>query len=62
MFKNLARVRLSRRIAMTLLGAGAALSITTSAGAQPPSEPLKIGFVYVTPIGDAGWRSVCTGF
>ena len=55
MFKNLARVRLSRRIAMSLLGAGAALSTTTSASAQTPPEPLKIGFVYVTPIGDAGW-------
>ena len=51
MFKNLARVRLSRRIAMTLLAAGAAFA----ANAQTASEPLRIGFVYVTPIGDAGW-------
>ena len=32
--------------------AGAALAFTTAATAQ---EPLKIGFVYVSPIGDAGW-------
>ena len=32
--------------------AGAALAIVATASAQ---EPLKIGFVYVSPIGDAGW-------
>jgi basic membrane protein A and related proteins len=34
------------------LAAGAALGLAAAAGAQ---EPLKIGFVYVSPIGDAGW-------
>ncbi len=51
MFKNLARVRLPRRIAISLLAAAA----VAGARAQTPAEPLKIGFVYVTPIGDAGW-------
>ena len=32
--------------------AGAALAF---AAAAPAQEPLKIGFVYVSPIGDAGW-------
>src|SRR3954453_16606797 len=32
--------------------AGAALAFAAAASAQ---EPLKIGFVYVSPIGDAGW-------
>ena len=54
MFKNLARVRLSRRIAMIWLAAGMAFA-TTAPRAQTAPEPLKIGFVYVTPIGDAGW-------
>src|SRR5689334_407869 len=31
---------------------GAALALGSAASAQ---EPLKIGFVYVSPIGDAGW-------
>ncbi len=55
MFKNLARVRLPRRIAMTWLAAALALAATTSGAQTTPPEPLKIGFVYVTPIGDAGW-------
>src|SRR5437764_7563195 len=32
--------------------AGAALAIVATASAQ---EPLKVGFVYVSPVGDAGW-------
>jgi len=34
------------------VGLFAALALASAAGAQ---EPLKIGFVYVSPIGDAGW-------
>ena len=49
MFKNLARGSLSGLLAMT------ACVAFTSAGAQPVTEPLKVGFVYVTPIGEAGW-------
>ena len=37
----------------------AALGFALPAAAQAPAakaaEPLKIGFVYVSPIGDAGW-------
>jgi len=40
----------SRILAGTL--AGAALAVAGIAGAQ---EPLKIAFVYVSPVGDAGW-------
>ena len=49
MFKNLARGSLSGLLAMT------ACVAFTSAAAQPVTEPLKVGFVYVTPIGEAGW-------
>jgi basic membrane protein A len=47
MFKNLIA-------AMTLAAAPctAAFAQTTS---PPPKDPLKIGFVYVSPIGEAGW-------
>ncbi len=38
-------------VAATLLGA-AMLAPATSPGAE---DPLKVGFVYVSPIGDAGW-------
>ncbi len=45
----------TRRMTLALLAAGAAAMIAP-AGAQPKAgEPLKIGFVYVSPIGDAGW-------
>jgi simple sugar transport system substrate-binding protein len=37
----------------TALGAAAALAFGGAAAAQ--QQPLKIGFVYVSPIGDAGW-------
>lgn len=48
-------IRLSRR--MTLAAAAAcAVALALPAVAQPKAgEPLKIGFVYVSPIGDAGW-------
>ena len=49
---------LSRRQALlvaTVLAAGA-LSVPRPAAAQTKADaPLKIGFVYVSPIGDAGW-------
>lgn len=49
---------LSRRQALlvaTVLAAGA-LSVPLPAAAQAKADaPLKIGFVYVSPIGDAGW-------
>jgi simple sugar transport system substrate-binding protein len=35
-----------------LLGAAAALAL---AGAAVAQQPLKIAFVYVSPVGDAGW-------
>ena len=35
-----------------LIGAAAALAL---AGAAVAQQPLKIGFVYVSPVGDAGW-------
>ncbi len=47
MFKNLARASVS----FTLAAITAAFAPTIHA--QPP--PLKIGFVYVSPIGEAGW-------
>jgi len=46
---------MNRRTTLRILAAtvaGTALGLTASAGAQ---EPLKIGFVYVSPVGDAGW-------
>ena len=46
-------IRLSR--CMTILTAAAcAIALGPQAAAQT-KEPLKIGFVYVSPIGDAGW-------
>lgn len=62
MSKNLTGGRLSatsaltgpmRRIAAWLIGA--CLLHLAPAGAQPAAPPLKVGFVYVSPIGDAGW-------
>ena len=44
--------RMTRLLAA--LAAGGTLSVGTS-GAVLAQEPLKIGFVYVSPIGDAGW-------
>ncbi|MBQ1761559.1 MAG: BMP family ABC transporter substrate-binding protein, partial [Aquincola sp.] len=61
MFKNLARAFLrpaqrARRASSLLIAAAACgLLAATGATAQPATAPLKIGFVYVTPIGSAGW-------
>ncbi len=47
--------RITRRTMLALLAAGA-VAIAVPASAQTKAgEPLKIGFVYVSPIGDAGW-------
>jgi len=47
----------SRRTALATIVAGAlATAVALPAAAQSKAgEPLKIGFVYVSPIGDAGW-------
>ncbi len=64
MFKNLARVSVSVSLKAGLLSAMLALAATSShaqAGptAAPPGPhakpPLKVAFVYVSPIGEAGW-------
>jgi simple sugar transport system substrate-binding protein len=44
MFKNLARASVATLVAITALGAAAQVK-----------PPLKVAFVYVSPIGDAGW-------
>ena len=50
MLKNLARVSVATLVAMI-----AALAAPTPSQAQTTKAPLKIGFVYVSPIGEAGW-------
>ena len=48
-------IRSPRTLLLALLSA-VALAATSPGFAQPKSsEPLKVGFVYVSPIGDAGW-------
>ena len=37
------------------LAAVAVTALMMSAGGQAQSEPLKVGFIYVGPIGDHGW-------
>ena len=46
-------IRLARRLSLAAMAA-CAMTLAAPAAAQP-KEPLKIGFVYVSPIGDAGW-------
>ena len=47
--------RITRRMTLAAVAACAA-ALALPAAAQPKAgEPLKIGFVYVSPIGDAGW-------
>ena len=59
MFKNLARASVSVSANMRRLAAMLAVVATTTAPAQtpqaPPKPPLKVAFVYVSPIGEAGW-------
>jgi basic membrane protein A and related proteins len=47
------KTRMLRGLAGALFGA-ATLALAGAAGA-PGAEPLKVAFVYVSPIGDAGW-------
>src|SRR5262245_62261190 len=45
-----------RRMTLAAMTACAiALALPSAAQAPKAGEPLKIGFVYVSPIGDAGW-------
>jgi basic membrane protein A len=53
MFKNLARASVSISLAAML--ALAAAAPTAHASTPPPKPPLKVAFVYVSPIGEAGW-------
>jgi basic membrane protein A and related proteins len=47
--------RTTRRITLALLAAGAVAMIAPASAQPKAGDPLKIGFVYVSPIGDAGW-------
>src|SRR5262245_24379619 len=48
--------RIHRRMTLAAMTACAiVLALPTAAQAPKAGEPLKIGFVYVSPIGDAGW-------
>ena len=38
-----------------MLAAAAALPALAQTPKEPPKEPLKVGFVYVSPVGNAGW-------
>ncbi|MEZ5649265.1 MAG: BMP family ABC transporter substrate-binding protein [Burkholderiaceae bacterium] len=49
---NQSKIHQGRRIA---LAAGAALACAIAAPSWAADGPLNIGFVYVSPIGDAGW-------
>jgi basic membrane protein A len=59
MFKNLARASVSVSWTQMLLAAMIAVSAPNAraqgAPAAPPKPPLKVAFVYVSPIGEAGW-------
>lgn len=47
-------VRITRRTLGALLAAGVGLS-TLGAPAHAADDPLKVGFIYVGPVGDFGW-------
>ncbi len=47
--------RISRRKVLAALTAGAATAALPAIAQPKAAGPLKIGFVYVSPIGDAGW-------
>ncbi|MDE2297624.1 MAG: BMP family ABC transporter substrate-binding protein [Burkholderiales bacterium] len=58
MFKNLVRASLCASLITGLLGATLAVAATSPpphAAAPAPKPPLRVAFVYVSPIGDAGW-------
>ena len=44
-----------KRIGTMLFGLVAAAALGAAAPAQAQQQPLKVGFVYVSPVGDAGW-------
>ncbi|MDP1831833.1 MAG: BMP family ABC transporter substrate-binding protein [Geothrix sp.] len=44
-----------RKLALATLGGAALLASTPLMGAPPAAAPIKIGYVYVSPVGDAGW-------
>ena len=46
-------IRMTR--SMTFLAIAACAVLFAAPAAAQPKEPLKVGFVYVSPIGDAGW-------
>ncbi len=48
---------MKRRSLVLAATASVLAALALPAPAQAPSQPLKIGFVYVSPIGDAGWTS-----
>ena len=52
MFKNLARASVSTLAAILALATPA---LHAQAPSAPPKPPLKVAFVYVSPIGEAGW-------
>ena len=54
MFKNLARASVLSSHLRLLAAMIAALAAPTPSDAQP-TPPLKVAFVYVSPIGEAGW-------
>ena len=37
------------------LGVATALAMTVAVGAASAQEKLKVGFIYVGPVGDHGW-------
>ncbi len=49
------RNRIPRTLARLGAAAGLAVAIAGAGTAGLAQEPLKVGFVYVSPIGDAGW-------
>ena len=58
MFKNLARASVSVSLNMGLLAAMLALAapiLRAQPASAPLKPPLKVAFVYVSPIGEAGW-------
>jgi len=47
---------LTRRL-FAVAGLGVAAVLVAACGKQKKPDPVKIGFVYVSPIGEAGWTS-----
>ncbi|MEO8170434.1 MAG: BMP family ABC transporter substrate-binding protein [Oxalobacteraceae bacterium] len=48
---------MSKIIARGVLSALAAVSVASASAAPAGTAPLKVGFVYVSPIGEAGWTT-----